>query len=437
MDTRVLLSTFLVLFFVSTAQSSDKSTATPTTENQAWNTTWVDKLKRHILMNYDKFARPAQHTVNTTITLGYTITHVDLDEKKNIMELHGWTKMRWVDEKLKWNSSEFGKLNIVHVGDHEVWQPDIVLYNSASGSNIDHYGNTHCLVYDTGDVLWVPPTQFFSFCNLDLRLWPYDTQTCKVVLGSWTYSGEEIDILISKEGVDIEKMMLENTEWKIVNTSVERFAKYYDCCAEPYVSINIDVTLKRRSGTYSALLFTPATVIVLMTLTVFWLPPDSGEKIWLGGTTAIIITLFLLFFSKNVKAMASQTPLIVLFYSNSLYLVCLSIIVSVVVINLSRNKHSAPLSWFFKSLLRGPFGKILFLGSNTSKASQHDMISHNNEEMREGHGEEHVTVDDRQMISQTHSSTQNDWILMAMAIDRITFLVYCFMFAILSISYSV
>lgn len=35
----------------------------------------------------------------------------------------------WVDEKLKWNATDYGGLTRLHLADHEIWQPDIVLYN--------------------------------------------------------------------------------------------------------------------------------------------------------------------------------------------------------------------------------------------------------------------------------------------------------------------
>lgn len=89
------------------------------------------------------------------------------------------------------------------MGDHEIWQPDLTLYNSASGSAIDHYGNTHCLVYNTGTVLWVPPTKFESFCELDLKNWPFDVQKCEIVIGSWTYSGYQINITTIDPAVEV------------------------------------------------------------------------------------------------------------------------------------------------------------------------------------------------------------------------------------------
>jgi hypothetical protein len=44
----------------------------------AWNATWTDRLKRDLLLNYDKFARPAQHTNTTVVNLDVTFRHIDL-----------------------------------------------------------------------------------------------------------------------------------------------------------------------------------------------------------------------------------------------------------------------------------------------------------------------------------------------------------------------
>ncbi|GLH00389.1 Gamma-aminobutyric acid receptor alpha-like, partial [Gryllus bimaculatus] len=173
------------------------------TSKPPWNETWTDKLKSHLLDHYDKFARPAQYSNTTVVVVDMTFRHVDLDELRSIMTVHGWVKMSWIDEKLKWSESEWGGLGVLHIADHEIWQPDIVLYNSATGNTIDHYGNTHCLVYPNGEVLWVPPSQFIVFCALDLRRWPFDEQTCHLRLGSWTYDGEQVELQLGDRGAEV------------------------------------------------------------------------------------------------------------------------------------------------------------------------------------------------------------------------------------------
>lgn len=43
---------------------------------------------------------------------------------------------------------------------------------------------------------------------------------------------------------------------------------------------------------------------------VFWLPPQSGEKIVLNVSTTIIICLLMFYFSQKLPAMGDHTPLI-------------------------------------------------------------------------------------------------------------------------------
>ncbi|GFG32262.1 hypothetical protein Cfor_03485, partial [Coptotermes formosanus] len=215
----------------------------------------------------------------------------------------------WEDEKLKWNESEYGGLGQLHVAGHELWQPDIVLFNSATGNLLDHYGNTYCIAHSNGDVLWVPPSQFQVFCKLDMRKWPFDTQSCSLSLGSWTYDGDQIDILLDNDGSEL-ALLETNSEWEIVAVQSNREVMTYACCEEPYIMITYNVTLKRQSPTYSATVITPATIIVLLTLATFWLPPTAGEKILLNVCTTAIICIFLLYFSQKLPAMVGHTPFV-------------------------------------------------------------------------------------------------------------------------------
>jgi len=70
---------------------------------------------------------------------------------------------------------------------------DIFSFSGTAGT-IEHYGDTACIIFHDGRVLWVPPAQFIGLCELDFHLWPFDTQICTLTFGSWTYHGEQIDL---------------------------------------------------------------------------------------------------------------------------------------------------------------------------------------------------------------------------------------------------
>ncbi|KAK5643122.1 hypothetical protein RI129_006967 [Pyrocoelia pectoralis] len=222
-----------------------------------WNSTYTDNLKQDLLLNYDKFARPTQHYNVTTVTIGLSILHVEINEFKSTVSVNSWVRLSWTDDKLKWNASNYGGLSDVNFADHEIWQPDVMLYNSASASAVSHLGGTHCVVKDSGEIVWVPPAQLVALCDLNLRYWPFDTQQCYLKFGSWTYDGSEIDIKLADSSIDL-SYVISNGEWDITDTNVTRSVKYYSCCDEPYVDAEFRLTLTRRSPAYKAIIIAPA-----------------------------------------------------------------------------------------------------------------------------------------------------------------------------------
>uniref|UniRef100_A0A1B0EX90 Uncharacterized protein n=1 Tax=Phlebotomus papatasi TaxID=29031 RepID=A0A1B0EX90_PHLPP len=393
-----------------------------------WNATWTDKLKRDLFRTYDKFARPEEYYNTTNVDIGLTVLHITVDETKSTMTVHGWIKFKWNDPKLHWNASDYGGLTTIHVADHEIWQPDVVLYNSADGNSVDHYANTHSILNSNGDVVWVPPCQLTVFCAIDLEYWPQDQHICRIVIGSWTYDGNKLNLRIFEgEGITLEPY-LHNHEWNIVDTSIKRNEKIYTCCPEPYVDISYNLTIVRRSPMYKAIVVTPVTVIVLLTLATFWLPSNAGEKILLNGVIAVVICVFQFYLSTLIPAMVFNTPLVVHFLNSCLYLVGFSTLIAVTVLSLSRNKYASTMPWAIKSTLDGRCGKVLGL----------HILQQRSEELREPPFEENNAPDDRHMIHPvTKSSSQHDWAILATAIDRIAFIIYCFIYIGLASIYCV
>lgn len=106
------------------------------------------------------------------------------------------------------------------------------------------------------------------------------------------------------------ELFVDNPEWEVADFTVGRSVVHYECCPEPYVDVKYNVTISRRSTIYRTVIFAPSFVIILLTLLTFWLPAQYGEKIMLNGITALMIVLFLLYFSQKLNVMASHTPLI-------------------------------------------------------------------------------------------------------------------------------
>ena len=54
--------------------------------------------------------------------------------------------------------------------------------------------STNAIVTSDGEVLWMFPAVANTYCNLDVRHFPFDEQKCELVFISWTYNGNKLNV---------------------------------------------------------------------------------------------------------------------------------------------------------------------------------------------------------------------------------------------------
>ncbi|KAK5638080.1 hypothetical protein RI129_012375 [Pyrocoelia pectoralis] len=397
---------------------------------QLWNETNQDKLKKDLFANYDRFSKPTEHFNITKVKFGVSILHLEADERRSTVTVQSWLRMIWNDPKLQWNESDYGNVSVLRIADHEVWHPDLYLYNSASGGEpLIRFGAPNVLVYPNGEVLFVPPVEQKILCEFDLRYWPFDTQYCKLKYGSWVHHGYEIELSLynSEARIDLSDLLLLHT-WNITHTTGEVLLTTYDCCPQPYYALVFNFTITRNSHTYTTMVITPSVVSTFFLLTQFGLPPYAKEKIILNGCSLVLLNLFLLYFNHQIYTAGAQTPLIVLFYSSSLYIAGLTTLSAVVTSWMCTVRNTnKPLSNCLRKLLQ-TFVKWLFI-------EQYPCVSTYQER-----GELDEIKDDEDTDKKhTHTHTnliQNEWTILAVCIDRLLFIMCIFTFIILAIRLS-
>ena len=67
--------------------------------------------------------------------------------------------------------------------------------------------------------------------------------------------------------------------WKTFQVPAQRNVKFYTCCDEPYLDITFNITMRRKTLFYTVNLIIPCMGISFLTILVFYLPSDSGEKV--------------------------------------------------------------------------------------------------------------------------------------------------------------
>lgn len=215
---------------------------------------------------------------------------------------HNNPLQRWKDEKLSWQPSEYDNITQIIVRSSEVWKPQITLFNGDEGGLL---ADTQVLLGYHGHLLRVPPAVYTAYCNLNMLNWPQDEQTCTLKIGSWGLKNIVAENITGKDtSLDYDELV-QSPEWEIVDSKAKFVSQDF------YGYMEYTLTAKRKSSMYTAVIYTPASCIVILALAAFWLPPHmGGEKIMINGLLIIVIAAFLMYFAQLVPVMANKTPLV-------------------------------------------------------------------------------------------------------------------------------
>ncbi|XP_030643585.1 neuronal acetylcholine receptor subunit alpha-7 [Chanos chanos] len=288
------------------------------------------KLYNELMTNYNRLERPVLNdSAPIVVELGLTLLQIiDVDEKNQVLITNAWLQLSWNDVYLTWNPDNYPGVQNLRFPSSQIWTPDILLYNSAD-ERFDATFHTNVLVNYSGACQYIPPGILKSTCYIDVRWFPFDVQKCDLKFGSWTHNGWLLDLQML--AVDI-STYIPNGEWDLVGVPGKRNELYYECCKEPYPDVTFTVTMRRRTLYYGLNLLIPCVLISGLALLVFLLPADSGEKISLGITVLLSLTVFMLLVAEIMPATSDSVPLIAQYFASTMMIVGLSVVVTVLVL---------------------------------------------------------------------------------------------------------
>ncbi|KAJ3594090.1 hypothetical protein NHX12_006422 [Muraenolepis orangiensis] len=296
-----------------------------------------DRLLKYLFRNYQKWVRPVELLDGTIrVKFGLAISQlVDVDEKNQLMTTNVWMKQEWADIKLRWNPHDYLGITTIRVPSDMVWNPDIVLYDNADGRFEGTV--TKVIVRYDGTISWTPPASYKSACNIDVTFFPFDLQNCSMKFGSWTYDGSQVDILLEDFNVDM-RDYFDNGEWEIVKATGSRGLRTDGSASYP--TITYSFIIRRMPLFYTLFLIIPCMGLSFLTILVFYLPSNSGEKISLCTSVLVSLTVFLLVIEEIIPSSSKVIPLIGEYLVFTMIFVTLSIVITVFAINIHHRSSS-------------------------------------------------------------------------------------------------
>uniref|UniRef100_A0A3B3TZ13 Cholinergic receptor nicotinic alpha 3 subunit n=1 Tax=Poecilia latipinna TaxID=48699 RepID=A0A3B3TZ13_9TELE len=315
-----------------------------------------------IFSNYNQYIRPVEN-VSDPVIVQFEVSMsqlVKVDEVNQIMETNLWLRHIWNDYKLKWDPKDFGGVEFIRVPSKRIWKPDIVLYNNAVGDfQVDD--KTKALLRYNGDVTWIPPAIFKSSCKIDVTYFPFDYQNCTMKFGSWTYDKAKIDLVLIGSTINL-KDFWETGEWIIIDAPGYKHDIKYNCCEEIYTDITYSLYIRRLPLFYTVNMIIPCLLISFLTVLVFYLPSDCGEKVTLCISVLLSLTVFLLVITETIPSTSLVIPLIGEYLLFTMIFVTLSIVITVFVLNVHyRTPKTHTMPCWVRHVFLGLLPKVMFM----------------------------------------------------------------------------
>ncbi|CAB3399970.1 unnamed protein product [Caenorhabditis bovis] len=324
---------------------------------------YADQLYEDLLYYYNKNVRPVKNASESAkVKFGSSLIRlIDVDEVNQVLTTNLWLEMQWFDYRLMWDPNRWGKIRKLHIPVDQIWIPDILLYNNADGE--PHITiMSDALVYYNGLVVWKPPSIYKSFCSINIEYFPYDTQTCYMKFGGWTYNGFLLDVRqlptpgsvienkIDDEGSEFQYLergmdlsgYYRSLEWDLMVLSSARHEKIYaGCCGQDfYIDITFTIEIRRKTLFYTVNLVIPCMMFAILTSIVFYVPPIE-HKMTFSISILVTLTVFYLILIDLVPPTSLVIPLIGKYLLFTMFLVSISIMLSVVSLNFYRRDGSS------------------------------------------------------------------------------------------------
>lgn len=407
---------------------------------------------------YDPYNRPhgMGSQMNDTsrkvpIELYLLVLHIyDVEESTGTLVVNGWFLASWPDFRLIWNPEEYGQLNHLHMARESIWVPEVALLNNAEAMSINNCGDTQIHVSSGGIVHWGAPVTLKIMCPIDHTLYPFDELQCTIVMGLWSELVLHYTLNVYHLPKDIELEYLEvtskeNPQWQLVAQNQQVRNKTWSCCSDvPIPYFEVDLNLRRRAPLYRFLLPTPIALSILLVLSVFWLPPGSPERFTCAGMAMAIQIASLLYLGLTVPAGARGTPAIVVVCGSALATSASLVVVSVILAGLGLDRKRIPrglefftncgtwsrIVWFGVPKFQIPSVEQLLSKARFSRMDQEYTEPLDNDKVEMGSD---INVEDAPKNS-VSKEVPTEGLTLGAAIDRLCFILYCFIYAVIAIS---
>lgn len=293
--------------------------------------------------SYNRFTRPeAQVAVTAELNL---LTLTSLSIKDQMMSIAGYFTLNWSDARLDWSGNPTYSTDIpaFYTTQDYVWVPSLSVTNSVSDLAVISDNTVVIRVAKDGTLQWTPGGVYETQCTTDVTYYPFDTQTCSITLATWGYTSIEINLRGSKVDTTYYEA---SGEWEFSTYSISSSTRAFGSNSLPQISFQLN--FQRRPYFQVMNTIIPMILLASLSVFVFQLPPDSGEKMGYSLTTLLAFAVYLTLVSANIPTTSINTSCLSVYLIIMLAMGVTSVLLTIYILKCHHSPEDKPIPHYLK-----------------------------------------------------------------------------------------
>ena len=136
----------------------------------------------NITKNYNKNIRPTDlFEIYIKMALKQVVS---IDEKNQIMTSNSYVGMTWEDSRLSWNPADFNNVYNILMPTSMLWTIDLFIINTANTNGYVAMPSQSLASVSSDGIVYLvfSMTSLKTRCKINIKYYPFDTQTCSVII---------------------------------------------------------------------------------------------------------------------------------------------------------------------------------------------------------------------------------------------------------------
>ncbi|XP_061568552.1 5-hydroxytryptamine receptor 3A-like [Cololabis saira] len=281
-----------------------------------------------------QITRPVKNwTSSTLVQLKMSLYGIlDVDEKAQSVVFHISINMFWLNEFLRWNSSEFCGIDSLTLPRSALWIPDVSIHEDASDSgSVLEDPLVH--LSPSGLVLANLRQRLTFTCQLKLYRFPFDRQRCSITLSSMCCQDDYIKVGTFQNSTTFSNLpdesKIKEGEWRLVAMESAEFTILQRNSTKSI--LRYTVTFQRKPFLYIINFIVPLLFLLFLDVGSFFISEARGEKLSFKVTVLLSIFVILLILKDILPSTEDYLPIMASYCVSVFSLVWVSVLEAMLV----------------------------------------------------------------------------------------------------------